>query len=84
VVKELELVSVSAERSTLAVVASENRKLKGSTGCSLSSRQRIILREWLTELTDSEGPDNELKKQFRAEKSERRRLQMEEVQNSQK
>jgi hypothetical protein len=37
--------------NTLAVVASENRKLKGSTGYSLFSRQRIDLREWLTELT---------------------------------
>jgi hypothetical protein len=36
----------------LAAVASENRKLKGSTS-SLSSRQRINLREWLTELEKS-------------------------------
>jgi hypothetical protein len=28
--------------------------------CSLSSRQRILLRGWLTELTDREGSDNEM------------------------
>jgi hypothetical protein len=49
---QLKLFSVSAEMNTLAVVASENRKLKGSTGCSLSSRQRINLRECPTEPTD--------------------------------
>jgi hypothetical protein len=32
-----------------------------STRCSLSSRQRIILRGWLIELTDSEGSDNEMR-----------------------
>jgi hypothetical protein len=40
--------------NTVAVVASEDRKLMGSRRYSLSSRQRINLREWLTELTDSE------------------------------
>jgi hypothetical protein len=41
--------------NTLAVVVSENRKLKSSRRCSLPSQQRINLREWLTELTNSEG-----------------------------
>jgi hypothetical protein len=45
----------------LAGVASENNKLKGSTGCSLFSRQRINLRGWLTEPTDSEGSDYEVR-----------------------
>jgi hypothetical protein len=46
--------------------------------CSLSSRQKILLRRWLTELTDSEGSDNEMRdnekdtgqKQSRTVKSE--------------
>jgi hypothetical protein len=32
-----------------------------SIRCSVSSRQRIILSGWLTELTDSEGSDNEMR-----------------------
>jgi hypothetical protein len=39
----------------LVVYASEHRKLKGSTGCSLPSQQRINLREWLTDLMNSEA-----------------------------
>jgi hypothetical protein len=38
----------------LTADTSEN-KLKGSRRCSLCSRQKIDLRSWLTELTDSGG-----------------------------
>jgi hypothetical protein len=61
--------------NTLAVVASENRKLEGSRRCSLSSRQRIDLRGWLTELRNSEG-SVESRNQFSAE---RRRCHTEET-----
>jgi hypothetical protein len=37
--------------NTLAVVASENRKLKGSTGCSLFSQQRTLKRTDIDGLT---------------------------------
>jgi hypothetical protein len=42
---------VPAVTNTLVAVVSGNRKLKGPTRCSLLSRQRILLRGWLTELT---------------------------------
>jgi hypothetical protein len=50
----LELVSVFAVKNTLAEISSQNRKLKGARRCSLSSRQRINLRGWLTKLKNSE------------------------------
>jgi hypothetical protein len=60
--------------NTLAVVASENGKLKGSRRCSLSSLQSINLREWPAELTVSkESVDS--RTQF---SGERRRHQTEE------
>jgi hypothetical protein len=37
--------------NTLAVVASENRELKGSTGCPLFSRQRTVKRTVTNGLT---------------------------------
>jgi hypothetical protein len=45
----------------LVIVASVSRKLKGSTGFSRFTLQRVILREWLTEFTESEGSDNEMR-----------------------
>jgi hypothetical protein len=42
-----------------AVVALENGKLNGSRMGSLSSRQKINLREWLAELTKDEGSDRQ-------------------------
>jgi hypothetical protein len=36
-------------------------KLNLSRRCSLFSRKRILVREWLTELTESEGSDNEMR-----------------------
>jgi hypothetical protein len=55
--------------NTLAVVASENGKLKGSR-CSLSSLQRINLREWPAELTVSEE-SVESRNQFSGEQRSR-------------
>jgi hypothetical protein len=65
----------SSVTNTLAVVASENRKFEGSVWCSLSGRQRINLRGWLTELRNSEG-SVESRNQF---SGERRRCHTEET-----
>jgi hypothetical protein len=35
------------------------QEIEGSKKCSLSSQQRTDLREWLTELTKSEGSDRQ-------------------------
>jgi hypothetical protein len=55
----------------LAADASENRELKGSRRCSLSSRQTINLREWLTELRKSEA-SVECRNPFSGEQRRRR------------
>jgi hypothetical protein len=43
---------ISAVTNTLEAVVSEYRKLKGSTRCSVLSRQRTLLSRWLTKITD--------------------------------
>jgi hypothetical protein len=57
-------------------------ELNPSRRCSLFSRQRILLRGWLTELTDSEGSDNEMRDSEEDSGQKRSRTVKSEVVNS--